>query len=200
MRWAREVNHPNTIGIVLCWGGALPHVLGQGYLGWARANADPLLGLEEMEAGLADAHAMNALRTLPFLPGLTAETRSRAGLHQQARITITEALDAVDNNKDLAWSADLHRLSAGIRLRSDPADVVAAETELRNALGIAEQQGARSIQLRASRDLAELLASQGQPDKALDLLKPCYSWFTEGQRTPDLIEARAVLDRLQRPA
>jgi hypothetical protein len=170
------------------------------YLGWARSNADPLLGLEEMEAGLADVCAMNALRTLPFLLGLTAEARSRAGLHQQAPITITEALDAVDDNKDLAWSADLHRLSAGIRLRSDPADVVAAETDLRNALGIAEHRGARSIQLRASRDLADLLACHGQPDKAFDLLEPCYSWFTEGQRTPDLIEARAVLDRLQRPA
>jgi predicted ATPase len=37
---------------------------------------------------------------------------------------------------------------------------------------------------------------QGRPADARDLLAPVYDWFTEGFDTPDLKEAKALLDPL----
>ena len=56
--------------------------------------------------------------------------------------------------------------------------------------------GARSLELRATRDLAHLWAVQGERRKALDLLTPIYGWFTEGFNTADFKEAKALLDAL----
>ena len=37
---------------------------------------------------------------------------------------------------------------------------------------------------------------QGRRAEARDLLTPVYSWFTEGFDTPDLKDAKALLDKL----
>ena len=39
-----------------------------------------------------------------------------------------------------------------------------------------------------------LWRDQGSIDEARDLLAPIYGWFTEGFDTPDLKEAKALLD------
>jgi predicted ATPase len=44
--------------------------------------------------------------------------------------------------------------------------------------------------------LAKLRGDQGRRAEARDLLIPIYGWFTEGFDTPDLKEARALLDEL----
>ena len=38
---------------------------------------------------------------------------------------------------------------------------------------------------------------QGKSQQAIDLLAPVYGWFTEGFDTPDLKDAKAVLDELR---
>ncbi len=45
-------------------------------------------------------------------------------------------------------------------------------------------------------NLARLWRNQGKTGEARDLLAPIYGWFTEGFDTPDLIEAKALLDEL----
>jgi hypothetical protein len=42
-----------------------------------------------------------------------------------------------------------------------------------------------------------LTADQGKRIEARDLLAPIYGWFTEGFDTPDLKEAKALLDDLE---
>ena len=44
--------------------------------------------------------------------------------------------------------------------------------------------------------LACLWRDQGKPQQARELLAPVYDWFTEGFDTPDLKEAKALLDEL----
>jgi len=44
--------------------------------------------------------------------------------------------------------------------------------------------------------LARLWCDQHRPTEARDLLAPIYGWFTEGFDTPDLKEAKALLDEL----
>ncbi len=50
--------------------------------------------------------------------------------------------------------------------------------------------------LRGTVHLARLLAEQGRHDEARDELAPVYASFSEGLATPDLEEARALLDTL----
>jgi predicted ATPase len=44
--------------------------------------------------------------------------------------------------------------------------------------------------------LARLRRQQGRRGEARNLLAPVYGWFTEGLDTPDLTEAKALLDEL----
>ena len=64
------------------------------------------------------------------------------------------------------------------------------------AIAITRTQGARSLELRATRDLARLWRDQGKRDEARDLVASVYGWFTEGFDTLDLKEAKALLDEL----
>jgi predicted ATPase len=69
----------------------------------------------------------------------------------------------------------------------------AAEDLYRKALRIAEEQGARLWQLRATMSLARLYGERAREMEARDLLAPIYNWFTEGFGTADLVEAGALL-------
>jgi predicted ATPase len=70
------------------------------------------------------------------------------------------------------------------------------EASLQQAIRIAQAQQAKSLELRAGRDLARLWGEQGRRTEAYGLVAPVYSWFTEGFDTADLKEAKALLDHL----
>jgi predicted ATPase len=71
-----------------------------------------------------------------------------------------------------------------------------AEAWWRRALDIARRQEAKSLELRAAMSLSRLWQQQGKRAEAQELLAPIYSWFTEGFNTPDLQEAKTLLDEL----
>jgi len=52
-------------------------------------------------------------------------------------------------------------------------------------------------QLRAALSLSRLWQQQGKRDEARELLAPLYGWFTEGFDTPDLQEAKVLLEELR---
>jgi len=66
----------------------------------------------------------------------------------------------------------------------------------REAIAVARGQQARSLELRAATSLAQFWHDQGKRDEARDLLAPVYGWFTEGFDTPDLKDAKALLDEI----
>ena len=61
---------------------------------------------------------------------------------------------------------------------------------------MARRQSAKSWELRATTSLARLLAEQGRRSEARTMLAEIYNWFTEGFDTPDLKDAKALLDEL----
>jgi predicted ATPase len=71
-----------------------------------------------------------------------------------------------------------------------------AEACFLQAIGVAQQQQAKSWELRASISLARLWQQQGKYQEAYELLAPVYNWFTEGFDTKDLQEAKALLEEL----
>ena len=64
-----------------------------------------------------------------------------------------------------------------------------AEEFLREAIAIARNQQAKSLELRAAMSLARLFAAQGKQDEARAILAEIYGWFTEGFDTADLKDA-----------
>jgi predicted ATPase len=71
-----------------------------------------------------------------------------------------------------------------------------AETWFRQALDIARQQQAKSLELRAATSLSRLWQGQGRRTEAHQLLASVYGWFTEGFDTADLQDAKALLETL----
>jgi len=114
---------------------------------------------------------------------------------------IEEGLALLDNGLQivertgLRWfEAELNRLKGQLLLRQG--HIAAAEELYRKALSIAEKQEAKLWGLRAAVNLARLRRDQGRRGEAHDLLAPVYGWFTEGFGTPDVKEAKALLDEL----
>ncbi len=89
--------------------------------------------------------------------------------------------------------AECVRMRGALMLALRPDDADTAERLFREALTIAEAQGARSWALRAATDLARLRAGQGREAEARAILAPVYEGFTEGHDTPDLKAAEACL-------
>jgi len=81
-------------------------------------------------------------------------------------------------------------------LLSRKPDAAKAEAYFERALAIARAQQAKSWELRAAMSMARLWREQGKRDEARELLAPIYGWFTEGFDTPDLKQAKALLDEL----
>jgi predicted ATPase len=55
------------------------------------------------------------------------------------------------------------------------------------------------MELRAATRLARLRQRQGKVAEARALIGDVYSWFTEGFDTPDLRDARTLLESLDQP-
>ncbi len=71
-----------------------------------------------------------------------------------------------------------------------------AEACFCHAIDVAHRQEAKSLDLRAAMSLARLWKDQNKKDEARDLLNDRYGWFTEGFDTPDLKDAKALLEEL----
>lgn len=90
----------------------------------------------------------------------------------------------------------MHRLKGELLLVRNASNAVPAEKSFRAAIEIARKQHAKSWELRATTSLARLLAKQRKRDKARAMLAEIYYWFTEGFDTPDLKDAKALLNEL----
>jgi adenylate cyclase len=64
------------------------------------------------------------------------------------------------------------------------------------AIEVAREQSAKSLELRATMSLARLWQKQGKKEEAKQRLAEIYGWFMEGFDTPDLVEAKALLEEL----
>jgi predicted ATPase len=108
---------------------------------------------------------------------------------------LDDALQIAERTGVRWCAAELNRHKGELLLRQG--HIEAAEDRYRKALSIAREQEGKLWELRAAVSLARLRRDQGRHTEARDLLAPVYGWFTEGFDTPDLKEARALLDQLR---
>ncbi|MGF9760120.1 adenylate/guanylate cyclase domain-containing protein [Microvirga sp. 0TCS3.31] len=176
-----------------------PHLVATGTLfhGWAiSAGGSVEAGLEEMRRGLAMKDATGSQLKVPYYFGLLASLHAAIDQQTEARSLLSDAITRVEQTQERWFKAELCRLwGEGLLLwpNSDPAG---AEPALREAMMIAQEQGAKLWQLRAANSLAQLYQDQGRDPEARDLLGPIYSSFTEGSDTSDLKQAAALLGLL----
>jgi predicted ATPase len=107
---------------------------------------------------------------------------------------LDDALQIVERTGERWLEAELYRHKGQLLLRLGHSG--AAEELYRKALSIAEEQEAKLWELRAAASLARLRRDQGRRAEARELLAPIYDWFIEGFDTPDLKEAKALLEAL----
>ena len=103
-------------------------------------------------------------------------------------------MQIVERTGERWLDAELYRHKGQLLLRQGHTE--AAEQLYRKALSIAQEQEGKLWELRAAASLASLWRDQGRRNEARHLLSPVYGWFTEGFDTPDLKEAKALLDDL----
>jgi predicted ATPase len=131
---------------------------------------------------------------VPHFTALLAAACEVAGRVDEASTLFDDAVQIAEKTGEHWLDAELNRHKGQLLLRQGHSE--AAEELYRKALSIAQEQGAKLWELRAAASLARLRHDQGREAEARDLLAPVYAWFTEGFDTPDLKDAKALLDEL----
>jgi len=169
--------------------------------GWALAiQEEGTEGIVQLRQGLASYRASGAAAFGTYYLALLAERYEQAEQPEEGLSVVGEALALVDKSEERWWEAELHRLNGLLLLQQiAPDEQQKAETCFQRALEIAKRQHAKSWELRAAMSLSRRWRDQGKHEAARHLLSEIYSWFTEGFETPDLKEARTLLDELTPP-
>ncbi|MCL7454414.1 MAG: hypothetical protein M8467_15350 [Anaerolineae bacterium] len=135
-----------------------------------------------------------------------AEANLKAGITEEGLVKVTEGQAIVDRFGQHFYEAELHRIKGELLLQRARADQGAenclggAECSFQQAIDIARQQGAKSLELQALTSLSRLrhyYGSSKQRKEAHQMLAEVYGWFTDGFDTTDLTEARVLLAELE---
>ena len=94
------------------------------------------------------------------------------------------------------FDAESHRVRGEILLKRDPANTAPAEEAFLTAIAVAQQQKARSFELRAALSLAKLYQSTGRAADAHAVLAPALEGFSPTPEFPEIEEAQKLLAAL----
>jgi adenylate cyclase len=176
---SRENVYPMMLGVATCLQGLVESGTD---LGKGLAQIREAIAIDEM--GLHWSRAV-----------LLAEVQWKAGDVDHGLMTLNEALAHIDETGERSHEAETHRLKGELLLTKRGAEAE-AEASIHKAIQVARRQHAKSWELRATMSLARLWKRQGKKEEALEILKGIYDWFTEGFDTPDLKDAKALLEEL----
>ena len=165
--------------------------------GWALAlQGQGKEGIEQLHQGMRAWHATGAEILRPYFLALLAEAYGTIGQPETGLPVLTEALTLVDTTGERWDEPELYRLKGELLLQQHADNQADAETCFHHALALAQNQAAKSWELRAATSLARLWQQQGKCQAAHGLLAPVYYWFTEGFDTADLKDAQTLLEEL----
>jgi adenylate cyclase len=221
---ARELDHAFSLGFALGLGGMVHQLRREaqagrelveevlristegGFLAFQVWDAF-FLGFFQTEEGTTEEGISQMREALPILDSIgwnatfshrlamLAEALGKSGQPQEGLAVLAEALARVKTTGERYFEAEIHRLRGELLLlRGEPDAEVEALFE--QAIEITRRQEARSLELRATMSLARLWRKQGKNEEARERLAEVYGWFTEGFDTPDLRDAKALLEEL----
>jgi len=184
--------------IAHCEEHGFPHWLALGKIGhgWSLARTgDVADGLKWLRAGIEE------FRTLwgGFLVSASlvclADVLRIKGTFAEAKAALDSSLGMIERFNEHLWEAENHRVRGEVAL--DAGQFPEALTAFDQAIKVARDQSALSLELRAANSCAKLSATRGERRKAHDLLAPIYNRFTEGFGTHDVKRATALLAELR---
>jgi predicted ATPase len=164
------------------------------FQGWAATRlGDRDAGRTNLSEGLANYTGQGNRTFLPLIWGLLAHIEAEDGGTQAALIRVDEALVLAAETGERWSDSFLHQIRGEILLRGDPANMGPAEDAFLNAIAIAQQQKAKSFELRAAFALAKVYQSTGQLADAHCVLAPAVQGFSPTVEFPEVAEAQALL-------
>jgi predicted ATPase len=166
------------------------------FLGWVEIEAgNTEQGCYLISEGIAAFDALDSIQNQHFNFLLLAGGQLRSGKIDDGLISLARAESHIMKTGAAWCEAEVHRLRGDLQLaRSAKVD---AEASYQKALDISRSQDAKLWEIRAATSLSRLWYDQGKGHEARDLLAPVYNWFTEGFDTPDVVDAKALLEELQ---
>jgi class 3 adenylate cyclase/predicted ATPase len=165
------------------------------YRGWAKVeHGEVAEGISLLRSGSATFHATGGEQWMPHHVAFLARAYEIAEQVEEGLTQLDDALQIAERTGERWFAAELNRHKGQLLMRQGHS--TAAEECYRKARSIAEEQGSKLWELRAATSLARLRRDQGRRAEGQDLLAPVYGWFTEGFDTPDLKDAKALLDQL----
>jgi predicted ATPase len=151
-------------------------------------------GLEWLRIGTEEFHSMWGGFFVPGSLVCLADVFRMKGCFTEAKDALDRSLGMIQQSGERIWEPENHRVRGEVA--RDTGQFPSALTAFQQAIKVARDRSARSLELRAATSLARIWRDKGKPTEARDLLAPIYDWFTEGFDTPVLQDAKALLDEL----
>jgi class 3 adenylate cyclase/tetratricopeptide (TPR) repeat protein len=195
-REAEAVRECADEAIAICEAQGFPayHGLARALRGWAliQENGDPA-GIDELRLGFRMSAETGTRTEAPRAMGLLAQSYQDLGFWDESLKAVEAGLGMAQQCQAPYWDAELLRLRGEALWHRRADDAVAAVTWFEQAIGIARDQKARGLELRASLSLASVLAATDRGHDARLALEGIVAGFSEGDDLRDLRDARQLL-------
>jgi predicted ATPase len=159
-------------------------------------SAKPTVAAAAIDQALDSYRAAGAKIARPYLLSLRAGVHEAGAETEQALSVLAEAAEVTRTTGERWYEPEIYRRQGELLLRQSVTNRRLASACFCQALALANQQGSKSFELRATLSLARMWSDLGRRAQAKDLLAPVYGWFKEGFGTADLLAAKAFLDEL----
>jgi len=176
---------------------AQPGALAMVDLGWALVQGGEVTdGFAQLEEGLGQLNRIGVRIWLSRVRRTIAEACLASERYEKGLEEVRHAMSIADEIGLQFEKPRLHLLRGALLLHASRRNFEMAEGCFRLAFEAANAQGARGWALRAMTSMTSLLAERGERLQARDRLATVYADFAEGLDTPDLQDAKALLDQL----
>jgi AraC-like DNA-binding protein len=138
---------------------------------WARSDGQDV-DVEGMRRGVAILRKQGCLLYAPIFETPLAETELNAGEIEAALATVDRTVADTERTGQRWFEAETHRIRGQILVNRDPANAAPAEEAFRTAIAIAQQQRARSFELRAALALTSSINRRAARPMPTPCLRP----------------------------
>jgi tetratricopeptide (TPR) repeat protein len=165
------------------------------YQAWARPQStDRDAGLAELRAAIKVCRERGIGLNMPIIA--TALAAAEPSATDAPLATIDQAVAETERDGQRWFEAETHRIRGEIFFKRDPANTMAVEEAFLTAIAIAQEQKARSYELRAGLSLAKLYQTTNRLLEAREVLAPVLKDFSPTAEFPEIVEAQALLAAL----
>ena len=165
--------------------------------GWVDHRRENPNSLSKMEQGFAKLNTTGSDLYATMLRSAHIETLLNQDHYAEAKRGVEKGLSNGEKSGYRWHFPEFIRLKAVCYLGGKNPDLTEVEAMFFESLELAEKHKDRFWQLRCANSLAKLMGERQERQKAYDLLFPIYDWYTEGFDTPDLQEAKELLEQLR---